>query len=365
MLNVHNLNIAALASSEEIRFTLNGILVAPDRTVVTDGHCLVQVTTPTNNGDVSNFPQVPGMGEVTDKFKPFIMPRAAALALAKAIPRKSTIPVLCHAAVAASSTTEIVTMGCTDLEKATVLPIRPCAGNFPDVSRVMPKPDDAIFAIILNLSLLTHVLSVITKMHPASSASSPGFPAATFRFYGHDRQVRIDFSNSDTGQDITAIVMPCRPDDNIKLRNGGAEKALQNLEIEIGKAKAALALSRTKAAGILREDGADPTDPVEEPPVEAPVDPQPAEEEPAPIEAAPAPADVPPLSEKALSNIIEVTGMPKEAIVQYSALPTAKLQGILERCRDLYGKADNTSREALDLNLRVMEGILEDRAVAA
>jgi hypothetical protein len=97
MLNKHNLNIARLAAKDESRYTLQGILVSPEHTTCTDGHQLTRVTTP--KMDPQAYPEVEGGSPATKTWEPFILPRDAALAISKAIPKSSTVPILGNAAI--------------------------------------------------------------------------------------------------------------------------------------------------------------------------------------------------------------------------------------------------------------------------
>src|SRR6185295_2662869 len=62
------------------------------RVIFRRGHQLTRVTTPKDHAE--NFPQIEGMQPATRDFKPFILDRASALEISKALPKKSTIPIL-------------------------------------------------------------------------------------------------------------------------------------------------------------------------------------------------------------------------------------------------------------------------------
>src|SRR5579864_7215349 len=97
LLTKHNLSVAALASKEASRFTLSGILVAPEETVVTDGHLLVAVGT--SQLKAEGFPTREGTPSAVDDWKPFVLDAADAKRALQALPKKSPIPVLECAAV--------------------------------------------------------------------------------------------------------------------------------------------------------------------------------------------------------------------------------------------------------------------------
>jgi hypothetical protein len=223
MLNKYNLQIAALCSREASRFTLNKILVTPDFTAETDGHQLIRVTTP-KQFDPETFPEVPGCGKAAKDFKPFLIPSSDALDLIKAIPKKQPIPILDNVAVTLPADPEgdpILVI--TDLQQNKTYraaqekdPKR--KETFPDFNRVMPKVEKAVFEVHFDCALLGRVMRQIENFNRSGST---GMAPARIRFYdpevhdGHysDSAIRIDAVNDETGQELTAVVMPMRLDD--------------------------------------------------------------------------------------------------------------------------------------------------------
>lgn len=206
MLNKHNLAIASLASKDQSRFTLNGILVRPDCTVVTDGHQLTMVTTPKD--DIESFPELPGAAPACRDFKPFILPSAAAADVAKSLPKgrkTKTLPILNNAAVSADTREgDYAVLMTTDLETARPFRVRKMAGNFPDFERVIPKRSDSTFRIRFNAELLVRVLNQCVSL-----MSEERIPMVELSFTDSAGPVRIDCESADTGQKMTSVVMPC------------------------------------------------------------------------------------------------------------------------------------------------------------
>src|SRR5215469_8657246 len=99
MLNRHNLNIAKLAAKEKSRISLQNIYVTPEATIETDGHQLISVTRPPV--DKEQFPVKDGdsFTAVGNEHSPFMMSAVDALNIAKALPKKSPIPVILNAAI--------------------------------------------------------------------------------------------------------------------------------------------------------------------------------------------------------------------------------------------------------------------------
>lgn len=203
LLNKHNLSIASFCCAEKSRFTLDGILVTPSCTVVTDGHRLVKVTTPTQQGGSDAFPALPNFTAVA-KWKPFIMPRVDAQEIARAIPKVNTIPVLNHAAVGAA-TKDSVQVAVTDLERKQVFDVRPCTGNFPDYERVIPT-GEPVLEVGLNAKYMAEAFDALAKF------GDKRMSACMLRIREKANAVEIFGRNLDTGQEMTHIVMPLRVD---------------------------------------------------------------------------------------------------------------------------------------------------------
>ena len=202
MLNKHNLNIAKLAAKDESRYMVTGVRVSPEHTICTDGHQLTRVTTPKMG--VDDFPAAEGFTAAA-KWEPFILDAKAALAIAKAIPKSTTIPVLEHAAVGeATNDNGHAQIMVNDLESPQVFTPRKMDGQFPDYERVIPDKAKAAFTIGLNPLLL---LSVLQAMKGFVNVKAPRM---TLRFYDTDSAIRLDVSNDE--QEWTSVLMPMRLD---------------------------------------------------------------------------------------------------------------------------------------------------------
>jgi predicted DNA-binding transcriptional regulator AlpA len=212
LLNAHNLKLASLACKEESRFTLNAILVQPQSTVVTDGHILVEMSTPPGM-KAENFPEIPGVGPAAEEWKPFLLPASDALAIARELPKKSNLPILQHAAVAAESPDNFVTVVTTDLERANPRTIKRPTGNFPDYQRVMPKPEADEYAVTFNPALMADVLKFVADWQGAKRGGYSG--TCTLSFSSNRNAVRIDAEHD--GQKLSGAIMPQRFDGSMAL----------------------------------------------------------------------------------------------------------------------------------------------------
>lgn len=250
MLNKHNLSIAAFASKEASRYTLQGILVTPEATVATDGHRLVWVSGEPER-ESKDYPQVPGFAGASDSFKPFVLSRDAALAIAKVTPSKERIPILNHVAVAEDGSA----MAITDLERPQVFPVRKVEGQFPKYDLVVPKWEDATFRVSVDASYLAEIAKAFAQF------SSDRSHAVVLSFY-KDKLVAVEgaeesiaqnsirFDATNMGQGMTAVLMPIRDVEDKAGTYGWTErKAKLDAEREAAEAKA-----REDANDELRTD---------------------------------------------------------------------------------------------------------------
>lgn len=183
--------------------------------------------------------------------------RPDALAIAKAIPVKSTHPVLAHAVVYSKSDGAAF-LGVTDLERSQVFQPRKLSGNFPDWQRLMPNQADAKFTIAFNAK---YIAELMQQFMGASADPTKAF--VTWRFTDNISAVRMDAVVGDA-QTMTAILMPVRVDTDTPQEKAGEElqsfglpvgeteagARIQSLEAEVASLKAELAKAKGKPAPV-------------------------------------------------------------------------------------------------------------------
>jgi len=213
MLNKHNLAVHQFVTKEAGRYATNVIHVTPKETVATDGTVLVRVSTP--KLDPANFPLVDGV-KPSATFKPFNLSVDAARTIEKAIPKKSTIPILSNVMIDGKATDahpdkdlpDCAVLAVSDLENPQVFHPKKDGGNFPNWQAVIPKREEAKFAICLDARLLAKLAQFAAKF-----AANDRVHEVRIRFYGEDKPVRLDAQGED-GQEWTGVLMPLRgPDD--------------------------------------------------------------------------------------------------------------------------------------------------------
>jgi DNA polymerase III sliding clamp (beta) subunit (PCNA family) len=144
LLNKHNFAIAALASKESSRYTLTAIEVSPEGTAATDGHVLCVVSAPKgSDAKPERFPAVDGFEDKGDG--KFLLPADQAARIAKALPVKSTMPILKNAAVSYRDKAEAgignsAAIAVTDLAAPQVFRTQNPNGQFPNYKRILDQP---------------------------------------------------------------------------------------------------------------------------------------------------------------------------------------------------------------------------------
>jgi hypothetical protein len=205
LLTKQNLQIAKLAPNGASRYTLNGILVTPTKTVVTDGHCMVIVEA--SNTSVADFPLLKDGSKPAETFAPFILSASAALEVAKSIPTKSPIEPVKRAAVGATSK-DYNTLVTTDLDTERKFTTRSVNGQFPSWSAALPQPDKFTLKTTLGLDVIVPVLTELKSM---------GVEKITLRLQNEENVLQLDGVIKDTGQKVTALVMPYNPKSAVEL----------------------------------------------------------------------------------------------------------------------------------------------------
>lgn len=207
MLNRWNLKVAEFASKKESRYTLKAILVRPDATVATNGHYLIWVSTPAAH-KAMNFPVIDHAPTVQDDFPPFLMSPEDAKKIEKALPRKSTIPILLTAGVAVRDGQLIVEV--TDLECPQVFRPNPLKGTFPNYEVTMPK-EEPVAKFCVNAAYLAQIAKFAAEFQQRSGIE---YKPLTVSFYGADRALKFECADSYEGQGMTAMLMPVKLDGN-------------------------------------------------------------------------------------------------------------------------------------------------------
>jgi len=151
-------------STDDPRYSLNGILVRPDgSTVATDGHKLI-VYTPAGQPEADDFPVVDGCNPASEgELEPFIMGKDAVKQIAKALPKKSSLPILQLAAVDVDQTNKNghAVVAVTDLENPQVFRPQKLEGSFPRYENVIPKSETELCHVGLGVGQLLQIAQTL------------------------------------------------------------------------------------------------------------------------------------------------------------------------------------------------------------
>lgn len=215
-LSRHNLLLAELAAKEASRFTLNGILVTPDATVVTDGHQLSLLPT-SKIGTADSDDAVPVIcgRQPLATWTPFILGAADCKRILSAIPKRSHLSCMMFAYVlevipAVIKDYNVVTPGRAVIgiggQSAQVFECTMPNGNFPDYERVMPK-EPRPFQIAFNGALLGQLMTLVKK------TGDERLPMVTMHFVD-SKSTAVITANTNDLQELKMVIMPCKADQN-------------------------------------------------------------------------------------------------------------------------------------------------------
>lgn len=200
MLNQNNLRINALSKAgKDDGRNLSYIYVEKDKTVVTDGRCLIMVDKPTI--DAKEFPELPN--NECDKFtKPYFITPAEARKIIDNIPKKSTMPIL-HNAIEVTND-EFIKLITTDLDTCMTVTTKAKDDlTFPRYKDVFPAAEPVV-EIDFDVSLLSRVCDVLKKI-------VGDVPRVKFSFYASTLAAKFT-AITDEGQKITGLIMPLKED---------------------------------------------------------------------------------------------------------------------------------------------------------
>jgi hypothetical protein len=183
------LELAKLASKDDPR--LASVAISATRTEVTNGHYAVRLEGP--RPPVNDYPAL------ADPFAApngqVLIDRETALAIAKAIPKKTDIPILANAIVGQDKITV------TDLGGWITRTINTADLNFPNLDKVMP-PKPPKVSITLNAAYVVALMQ-------AFIAQRNRIAAVKIDVFDPEEAIRISMTTDDD-RVMTAILMPMR-----------------------------------------------------------------------------------------------------------------------------------------------------------
>jgi DNA polymerase III sliding clamp (beta) subunit (PCNA family) len=200
MYNSINLEALKIASKNEVKPEIAGVLFTKDATIATDAFRLIKISTP-KNGNIEEFP---AKIKPLKEFKPFIIPADSLKAFKIAKTKNTrTIPLL-ENAVITEITPTTATLTSTDLDTINKKEFYTVDGEYPDWEQIMPTTEP-IASFSINGEYLAELLTILTKLDPQTKE-------VKVKFYGKDMPIKLDCGNEQF-QTGMAIIMPIHEKD--------------------------------------------------------------------------------------------------------------------------------------------------------
>ena len=204
LINRANLAVVKAVSEKHSRYA--NMLVCEDGTVATDGEILAHVSL---NSEVG-LELFPGAGDLAGKFTvdntgSLQLNAKTAKAIAKALPKKSTIPVLQYGCVGRTAEGKPA-VATNDLETAKVFEAMvDVPGEFSNWKAVLPR-EAPKFRIALDARLLRKLLDVVIEASNVDSNKRP--VRVELLFHDHDKAMELKSKAKGTDQQTYCLIMP-------------------------------------------------------------------------------------------------------------------------------------------------------------
>ena len=201
--NEHNFEIAKLAIEDPEVFRITGILISPQRTVVTNGAAILEITTPSAvTGEQlslfgSNF-------EPVDEFEPFLIPRKEAIEISKAIALRHDKEEVKRARIGQGDD-NVAVVNVSDSKCDRTFVVQKLAQKFPDHDAMFSKFAPGKASVTVDCAALIPLLQVIAK----ATDEGLGCPV-TITMRDQEGCVTFDWRNGLTGQTIRAALAPMK-----------------------------------------------------------------------------------------------------------------------------------------------------------
>jgi hypothetical protein len=198
--NKNNFAVGKVANKDGLRRNLHCVRFEADKTVATDGHRLVIMTTP-KGMTLDDFPVIPNINcnIITDLNGGVSLPLESVRGFKFNKPNR--MPILDCAVLTRNGDNGLITINHTDLQTTRQSECRVVDADFPDYLQVIPKT--APKAVIgLNASLLKDICDIATGLSK--------IPFLKISIYDEDHPQLIECYGGPMSQTMTAVIMPVR-----------------------------------------------------------------------------------------------------------------------------------------------------------
>lgn len=170
--NKHNLAVAKIAATSNLRKELTCVAFFKDKTVATDAFRLIEVSTPKGGHTIDDYPTIEGINIVKNIEKEPILLRAKTVQALKPVKATKSLPILNHIVLSSRGDDrfELVSTNLEDLKTETINAV--VDKDFPKYEQVIPKGEpkaivrvngkylSEIVTLLGNLSALNHTVDI-------------------------------------------------------------------------------------------------------------------------------------------------------------------------------------------------------------
>ncbi|MEM2919106.1 MAG: hypothetical protein QXY62_06380 [Candidatus Altiarchaeota archaeon] len=201
MLNKHNLMIAKIGKKSDKNYA-QYVKVNKEKTIVTDGQILVEVTRPETQKD---YPEISGFKPASrEKEKDFYIGIDEALDIAKSL-EKTKIPIFENALISIDDNNIKIAITNTDSNKIFTIPQPDSDFRYPDTDSAMPIEEPKVIFHI-DVKLLMQVLAQFESFMKKESVK-----AIKVEIFDRLKPIKIVAQND--SQRMMALVMPLKIDE--------------------------------------------------------------------------------------------------------------------------------------------------------
>ena len=208
-INKHNLAIKSVIGKERVGFDLSGLLIEPDCTVATDGKLLAICTAPIVEDHIL---QVEEGREIKERR---LIPSSAIQKAERNMLKKSSKPVLLNTLVQEENSKNAcaqVSFTSTDIETTDTVKTDCMEGRFPEYKNYLPAYKDTV-----DITLEAEQIEIIGKLFK-NFRDDFGKGVRRVKLtvpIGNDKGGPVIYTatNGDTGQDLTVIQTPHKPEE--------------------------------------------------------------------------------------------------------------------------------------------------------
>ncbi len=194
----NSLAVKRACSKDDTRPALQNVLLTDGVALATDGHALFRVGATKEFQEPEDCPKI-GIMPINSRV---LIPKDSADRLLKAIPKRSTLPVL-HGFWTGTNGSKAVQAVATDLDCNTV--VKTDDSSYPDTDASWPD-GEPYFEVAISGDILKQLAEFVKRAHPDSLTQMIKF---TFR-KDPGTAICFDGGTNNRGQKIDGLIMPLR-----------------------------------------------------------------------------------------------------------------------------------------------------------